>query len=66
VAYLTLPYFSTLSKKARFSEKKKLNIKSVLDFSYEFYLLILRRIQGDTVVNVRKSSCKTSVIFVGV
>jgi hypothetical protein len=41
---------------------KLLNIKCVFWFSIE--LLILRRIQRDIVMNVKKSSCKVSVILV--
>jgi hypothetical protein len=46
---------------------KKLNIKFVFGFSLQLLskiFLILRRIQLDTVINVRRSSCKVPVIHV--
>ena len=49
-------------------EKNLQNIKCLLTFCVFYVLseifLILRRIQGDTIINVRKSLCKVPVILV--
>jgi len=63
-----LPYFSTLSHKGHDFRIKVIKHKMcVLIFSTSLSekRLILRIIQQDTVINVRKSSCKVSLIFVG-
>jgi len=47
--------------------RKLLNIKRVFLFSLQLWLetfLTLRRIQRDIIINVHRSSCKLSVIFV--
>ena len=52
--------------KARFSEKKSLNIKRVFWFSLQISFktfLILRRNQRDIVINVKTSLCQVPVIF---
>ena len=66
VAYLALPYFSTLSHKWHDFRKNVLNIKCVFWFSVRLLskiLLILRRIQEDIIINVHKSSCKVPLFL---
>jgi hypothetical protein len=67
VAYLAVPYFSTLSHKRHdFRKKKSERQMCVLIFftllSATFFTL--RRIQRDTAINVHRSSCKVPVILV--
>jgi hypothetical protein len=62
-----VPHFSTLTQKLHdFLKKSSLNIKCVLTLCTMFSetFLILRRIQLDSVMNVRKSLCKVTVILV--
>jgi hypothetical protein len=63
VACLALQYFSTLSHKRHDFRKRLLNIKCFfwlcLQLLSETYL-ILRRLQRDTIINVRRSACKIS------
>jgi hypothetical protein len=66
VACLALPYFSTLSHKRHDFRKNLLNIECVFRFSLQLLseiFLILRRIERD-IINVHRSSCNISVIFV--
>ena len=65
VAPLASPHFSTLSHKRRdFRKRVTAHEMSVLTFSTSFNwnILILRRIQRDTVINVETSSCKLPII----
>jgi hypothetical protein len=58
--------FSTLSHKGSIFGKKLLNIKCVFWFSLQLLFemfLVLRRIQWDTVINVKTSSCKVPAIL---
>jgi hypothetical protein len=67
VACLTVPYFSTLFHKLRDFRKKVLNIKCEFWFSLKPLsekILILRRIQRNSVIRVHRSSCKVAVILV--
>ena len=69
VRFLVPTNFSALShKRHHFLKKKKLlNIKCMFEFSLQILfeiLLILRKIQRDTVINVKTSSCKVPVTFV--
>jgi hypothetical protein len=61
-------YFSTLSHKWHdFRKKKLLNTKRVICFSLQLLckpFLILRRTEGDIIINVYWSSCKVPVILV--
>jgi hypothetical protein len=60
VACLALLYFYTLSHKRHdFHKKCFLNIKCVLTFSTTSseVLLILRRIQGNTIINLHRTLC---------
>ena len=54
-------FFGIISQTARLSGKKIIEHNSVLIFST---FLILRRIQPDTDINVKTSSCKVPVILV--
>jgi hypothetical protein len=57
-------FFYIISLKVKL--KKILNIQCVLGFSLQILsatLLILRRIQGDIIINVHSSSCKVPVIL---
>jgi hypothetical protein len=59
-------FFGIISKMARFSEEKLLNIKCMFGFSLQFLsetLLILSSIQRHVVINVKTSSCKVPVIL---
>ena len=66
VAFLALPYFSTLSYKRKdFRKEKLLNIKSVFSFSLQLSsetFLILRRFKRDLIINVLRSSCAVPVV----
>jgi hypothetical protein len=78
VACLAVRYFPTLSHKGRIFGKKLLNTKYALinlilyikrAFSFSLQLmseafLILRTIQRDIIINVRRSSCEVPVILV--
>ena len=68
VACLAVPYFSTLShNRLDFREKKIVERKMCVSFSLQLLsetFLILRRIQRDTTINVRKSSPKLPVSVV--
>ena len=68
VTCLVPPYFSTLSHKRHdFSEKELLNIKCVFLFSLQLVSvtsLILRRIQRDVTMNVKRSSCIVPTVLV--
>ena len=69
LACLVLPYFSTLfHKRYDFRKKKLIDIKFVLDFSTTFSetFVVLKRIRRDSVMNVRRSSCKVPLVFVRV
>ena len=69
VASPTLPHFSTLSHQRQIPKNKKLlHIKCVFLFSLQILsetFLTVRRIQRDTIINVRRSSCKVPVVLVG-
>ena len=68
VAYLALPYFSTLSHKMHdFRKKKVIEHKIMVLFSIQLLsetFLILRTIQSDIIINVHRSSRKVLVIRV--
>jgi hypothetical protein len=68
-ASLALPHFSTLShKRYNFRGKKLFNIKCVFRFSLQYFFetfLVIGKIQPDTVINMKMSSCKVPVILVG-
>jgi hypothetical protein len=67
VACLTPRYFPTLSHKWHDFRKMFLNTKLVFWFCLQILpeiFVILRRIQKDSVINVKTSSCKVPVIFV--
>jgi hypothetical protein len=57
VACLAPLYFSTLSHKWHDFQKKSIGRKICLQLLFEIYLT-LRRIQQDTVINVKTFSCK--------
>ena len=66
---LVPPYFSILCHKRLYFRggKKSLNTKYVLLFSLRLFLqtFLILRIKRDIVINVKKSSYKVPVIFVG-
>jgi hypothetical protein len=66
IAYLTLPYFSTLSHKRHDFRKKNYWKRNVCyDFLCYFALfLILRRSERHMIINVYWSSCQVLVILV--
>jgi hypothetical protein len=66
---LAAPYFSALSHTRHdFPKKKSLDIKCVFSFSvpilFEMFLILRKNIR-DIVINVKTSSFKVPVIFVG-
>ena len=66
VAFLTAPYFSTLSHKGHDCRKNVIeHKKSVFIFftNLSKTFVILRRIQQDTVVSIRGSLCKVLLIL---
>jgi len=68
VAYPAIQYFSTLSHKRHDFRKKFIVHKMCFNFLY--YLssetfLILRRTEGDTIINAYRSSYKVNVILIG-
>ena len=68
VASLVLPNFSHYLINGKIFEKKLLNKKCVFLFSLQVLsktFLILRIIQRDIIINVKKCSCEVSVILVG-
>jgi len=62
VARLDLPYFSSSHKRHDFWEKVAEH-KMRCDLLYTEIFLILRRYQRNIIANVRKSSCKLTVIL---
>ena len=68
VAYLPQQYFSTLSHKCcDFLKKKKKVFQFKMCFNITYTLLsetflILRRIQGDIIINAHRSSCNVQII----
>jgi len=59
-------FFHIKSQTSQFSGKKLLNIKCVSWFSLQYLprtILILRRIQSDSIINVHRSLCKLPVIL---
>ena len=66
MAYPALPYFSTLFHKRRaFRKKKVIEYKMcvlILCTVLSEIFLIFVIIQGDIVINIRRSSCKVSVV----
>ena len=68
VAGLAVPYFSTLSHKWHdYQEKKLLNVKYLFLLCLQLLseaFLILSRVQWDTTINLRASSCSVPCIFV--
>jgi hypothetical protein len=66
VAYLAVPYFSTLSHKRHDFRKNVIEHKMFL-FSLQLLsgtFLIIRRLERHITINVHRSSCKISVILV--
>ena len=67
VACPAAPYFSTLFHKRHDFRKNVTEHKMCFDFLYNFFsetYLILRRIEQDIIINVRRSSCKVLIILV--
>jgi hypothetical protein len=61
-------FFDVISSTTRPSGQKFVNVKCVFYFLYKGFsetLPILRKIQRDTVINVKTFSCEVSVILVG-
>jgi hypothetical protein len=68
VAFLALPYFSTISHKGHDFRKTVTEHKMfVLNFSIFFSetFVIIRRNERDININVHRSSCTVPVILVG-
>jgi len=68
VSCLSLPYFSTLSRKRLDFRGKNIEYEIVFLFSVQLFffsatLLILRITNGDVLSNVRRSSCKIPAIL---
>jgi hypothetical protein len=65
VACQALPYFSKVSHKWHDFQKNVIEYKMSVSFSTTFEtFLILRRIRQDSIINVRRSSCKVPIILV--
>jgi hypothetical protein len=64
MAYMVLPHFSQYLIKCALFENKNIELDILKLLSETF--LILRRIQGDIIINVHRSSCKVTVILVRV
>ena len=63
----SLTYLSTLSNKRHDFRRKVVEHELCFDILYKFFyetFHILRRIQRDTIINVRRSACKVPVIIV--
>ena len=66
VASLTVPYFSTLSRKGHDFRKTLFKKKCVIWFSLQLLsetFLILRRTQRDIIINVHRSSYKVPLLL---
>jgi hypothetical protein len=61
LACLSLLYFSTLSQQSHDCRKRNIIEHKIIALSETF--LILRRIQPDIIMKVRRASCKVAVIL---